>query len=641
MSVVISSLSDGITDSDDDTQGAGDDGAVYDDYAIPGDAGAEPETATGYDDTSVEMTDVTGQSAQDSGYYGGGSGGGGGGSDAGYPAATQCPTGYYLGPNGCIVNPATPATMLTPATVLGPATPVTTTPATLPVFTLPESSAPKSPVTIAPAKLNLPSKARPAAKACGPVGAVCPRATCCTGLVCTGGRCRGKATAAAPKKPAKPGQSGNAPRNVHGLEDHMIYGMDLGDIINDLDGLSAAEDDFLTGGGAPIYGDSSISTEGQIPGYGMDEGGGYVDDSAGAGMDPGAGGGGYDDGSGMMPSPGLPGDPYGGGAASGGYAPQGYPQGGGYDPYGQGGGYPQQGGYGYPQQTPYGYPQSPYGQDPYAQQAAGLFPAGTPQIIIDTATAITNGSATLQMVQQAVATAQSMGFLAVAQQLISMYQAAGGVYTAAGTATTGTQTTGTQTTAAAAALARPGAVTYKPSDIPAAAKQAGIDIRNGTATKSEVLAGMAALVTAGMNTQAINLAVAWNRTARGKADPITPSKSGTGVVMPNATGIPAANGGWPTTVPMAPGWTTGKYGCPILKAHFWTKLTFVHAGQPTAGETTMFTARAAGAFTHVMMVRRAAGGSIAPDCSTLKTNGGAAFVNSAVNSGNVATYKLS
>ena len=274
-----------------------------------------------------------------------------------------------------------------------------------------------------------------------------------------------------------------APR-FRGLEDQMNRNDGGTEVFSNSDlelmglaGLDAAEDDFLTQGGM-IYGDSAISTEGQIPGYEMDESGSgeYGGD---AGYDTGDGYG-QDSGQGYGPMmPQLPGSPYG---------QQGYPQGGGYgfDPYGGQGGYGMPQGYG--PQMPYGYPQQGYDQygnpvDPYGQQpgqttgpsricgpgetprpgfcrpnpatlpvcvpgqptpAGGCrpasataasaasaannygFPTNTPAYIIAVAMAIVNRRATQAQVTAAVNQARAQGLAAVATRLQQMFAQYGG-----------------------------------------------------------------------------------------------------------------------------------------------------------------------------------------------------------------------
>jgi hypothetical protein len=136
---------------------------------------------------------------------------------------------------------------------------------------------------------------------------------------------------------------------------------------------------------------------------------------------PGYGAQGYDPYAGMYPQQGY--DPYAGM----------YPQQG-YDPYA--GMYPQQGGAQQCVQNPYtGQMVDQYTGAPCqtGMDMTSMFPAGTPQEILTAAQAIQGGYATLAIVQAAVAKAHQMGMTAVAQQLIAMYQAAGGTIATSGT----------------------------------------------------------------------------------------------------------------------------------------------------------------------------------------------------------------
>ena len=445
--------------------------------------GGEPEDQNVYDDYG---TGQPYQSQPSADYYGGGGGGGGGGytTQPAYvaPAATVTPTvcadgsapTSYSQTTGAAVCGAAPVTPVTPVTTtpLPAGTPasvtnlvdklragkkITTTDVKQAAEDTAKQGSPKAAVKIVEIgnramtqrAAGAPSGSGQPVPLCKTSGMCKNNAACCSGYSCAAGRCSKTLSKAKP-----------APRRLKGLEDEMstqVSDMDMIDV-EGFEGLG--QDDF-------ILDDSSISPEGEIPGYQMDEEGGYIDQGSaqdesygqqyaqqyGTGqqqMSPTQAGYGYDPYQqqmqqqyGMQQGYGY--NPY----AQQSYGQQQY----GYDPYAQQGYSPYgQQGYGYGQQ-PTGYdPQTgqpiygqqqqmcpngqpatgydQYGQPTCQQDATSLFPSGTPQSIIDAANAILNGTATLTVIQSAVTQANQMGYQTVANQLIAMYQQYGGVWQA-------------------------------------------------------------------------------------------------------------------------------------------------------------------------------------------------------------------
>ena len=393
------------------------------------------------DESGAEVTEEAADEPEDLNVYddyGGGSG--------------QAPPSYYGGGGGGGggVMPQAPL----PAATMTPAVPVEAQPAAPSVVPAPQNVPPAVTDFIDKAKGGklTPGDVKRAAEAAKDAG----MHKAAGKIVEIGKRAGAIAPKPAPPVPPRRGgavsrrpprvQQAPAGRKLGNLEDEMttqienMEMIDVADIEGGIDGLG--QDDEM------VLDDSNIGPEGGgIPGFEMDESGEYADEVQGqVDMQP------YEPGA-------VPGAPY--GVPGGGMpAAYGYPQQ--YAP--SGGMSPTQAGYGYQQPSPYGYQQQGYGYDPYAQQgydqygyqqqqaptgydpqtgqpiygsqqpvnATSLFPPGTPQVIIDAATAIQNGTATLELIQAAVTQANSMGYSTLANQLIAMYQQAGGQWSAAG-----------------------------------------------------------------------------------------------------------------------------------------------------------------------------------------------------------------